>query len=124
MSLKIASYNETVCYICGTSKHSLAKFCKRCKKILDRVDVRRKHDKEARIKALKASWDGSCFRCGYSGVKLEDKNHKAPLYITFDHRIPRKEDDIVITASVINDMKSDLGEEEFKNIVKVSRTFS
>ncbi|MDD5173478.1 MAG: hypothetical protein PHV48_01455 [Candidatus Omnitrophica bacterium] len=110
-------YKKTVCYICGLDKHLLAKFCKRCKKILDRIDTRRKHDRAARIKALKSSWDGSCFRCNYSGVKLEEKDHKSPLYITFDHRIPRKEDDIVIAASVINDMKSDLDEEEFKNVI-------
>ncbi len=117
MLLKSALHNETTCDICGSSKHPLAKFCKRCKKILDRVDVRKKHNRDARIKALKASWDGTCFRCNYSGVRLEEKDHKLPLYITFDHRTPRKEDNIVITASAINDMKSDLSEAEFKSII-------
>jgi len=105
------------CGICKLSKHPLANFCKRCKKIMDRICTRRKRDKDARIKALKESWDGECFRCYYSGVKLDEKNHHSPLYITFDHRIPRKEDDIVIAAAVINDMKSDLSEDEFKDLV-------
>ena len=119
MLAKNALDNKETCDICGSNKHPFAKFCKRCKKILDRVDMRRKHNKAARIKALKASWDGTCFRCYYSGVKLkwEEKDYKSPLYITFDHRIPRKEDDIVITASVINDMKSDLSDDEFKDVI-------
>jgi hypothetical protein len=105
------------CGICGMSKHPYAKFCKRCKKIIDRIDIRKKHNKSARIMALKKSWDGECFRCYYSGVKLEEKDHHSPIYITFDHHIPREESDIVIAAAVINDMKSDLSDEEFKNVI-------
>ena len=105
------------CGICGLSKHPLAKYCKRCKKIIDRIDMRSKHDKYARIKALKESWDGECFRCHYSGVRLEEKDQHSPLYRTLDHRTPRKEGDIVIVAAVINDMKSDLSDYEFKNVI-------
>ena len=118
--------NRTVnCDICGLSKHPLAKFCKRCKKIIDRIDIRKKHNKSARIIALKKSWDGKCFRCHYSGVRLEERDHHSPVYITFDHRIPREESDIVIAAAVINDMKSDLSDEEFKNAInQLSAWFS
>jgi len=113
------------CDICGLNKHPLAKFCPRCKKILDRVAIRRKHNKDARIKALKKSWDGERFRCYYSDIRLEEKDHHSPIYLTFDHRIPRIEDDIVIAAAAINDMKSDLSEAEFKNAVnQLSARFS
>jgi len=48
---------------------------------------------------------------------LVETNPEDPRYITFDHRIPRQEDDIVVAAACINDMKSDLSEDEFKAIV-------
>lgn len=105
------------CNICDNPTHPLAKYCKRCKKLIDRVDMRRKVDKNARVEALKMAWDGEYFRCYYSGIPLVEKDHKDPRYITFDHRVPRRESDIVISAAAINDMKSDLNEDEFKAVV-------
>lgn len=105
------------CDICESDKHPYASFCKRCKRLIGRVDTREKVDKEARIEALKNAWDGKGFRCYYTGVRLIDNNHKAPLYITFDHLIPRKGDKIVVTAAVVNDMKSDLSDREFRDFV-------
>ena len=122
--------NSLVCQICGSPKHQLAYCCKRCKRIIDRRGPRRKRgdtlgkpDKEARrkarLKALKNAWVGESFHCHYSGVRLvEDKeNSKDPRYLTFDHRTPRKESDVVVAAYVINDMKSDMTESEFKKMV-------
>ena len=105
------------CDVCDTPIHPLAKLCKRCKKFIDRVDIRNKPNKEARIDALKHAWDGKSFRCYYSGVELDEINHRNPRYLTFDHRIPRKEDDLVVTAACINDMKSDMTDEEFRAMV-------
>ena len=97
----------------------MAVFCRRCKRILDRVDMRRKPDRNARVRALKSAWDstGRVFRCYYTGLELNETDSKKPLYLTFDHRIPRNETDVVVTAACINDMKSDLTEEEFKAVV-------
>jgi hypothetical protein len=105
------------CDVCTAPIHPLAKLCKRCKKIIDRVDMRKKPDKLARIDALKRAWDGEAFRCYYSGVVLNENDHKNPRYLTFDHRIPRKEDDLVVASSCINDMKSDMTEQEFRDMV-------
>jgi len=106
------------CIVCGADKHRLAYCCKRCKKLIDRVDIRRKPDKEARIKALKRAWDGQRFHCYYTGVALIEDDHRSPLYLTFDHRTPRNEKDIVLAAQLINDMKSDMSENEFKAVVR------
>jgi hypothetical protein len=58
-------------------------------------------------------------------VPLVETNPKDPRYITFDHRTPRQEDDIVVAAACINDMKSDLSEDEFKGIVvQLARRFA
>lgn len=87
----------------------------------------RNSNKDARMRALKTAWDPKlkAFRCHYTGVVLEEEDHKDPLYLTFDHRTPRQEDDIVIAAACINDMKSDLTEDEFKSVVKqLARRFN
>jgi hypothetical protein len=108
------------CIICdAVLRHSLAKYCRRCGNIMERVEPRGKADIAARVKALKDSWDqeSECFRCHYSGIQLVDDKPKDPRYITFDHLSPRKEGEQVITASLIKDMKSDMSVEEFKIII-------
>ena len=106
------------CIVCSSElSNPLALYCNRCKKILNRIDTRRKHNREARIRALQQAWDGESFRCFYTGVKLVEDNFKDPRYLTFDHLTPRKEDDIVIVASAINDMKSDMADSEFRAMV-------
>ncbi len=109
--------SESKCDICGASTHHLAQLCKRCKKIRDRIDMRRRPNKEARTRALRLAWDGEAFRCYYTGVRLADDDPSDPRYMTFDHRTPRDEDDVVLCAACINDMKSDLSEEEFRAVV-------
>ncbi len=105
------------CEVCGDAIHPLAKLCRRCKKFVDRADTRRKPDRGARIAALREAWDGSCFRCHYSGVCLVEDDARNPRYLTFDHRTPRTGDNVVVAASCINDMKSDLSETEFRALV-------
>lgn len=106
-----------LCPVCDGPVHPEAEYCKRCKRILDRVDMRRKPDRAARAKALKTAWDSECFRCSYSGARLDEDDHHNPRYLTFDHRTPRQEDDVVVTAACLNDMKSDLTEAEFRTVV-------
>jgi hypothetical protein len=108
------------CVICDmVLRHSLAKYCTRCKNIMARVENRGKVDIAAQIKALKNSWDAEseCFRCHYSGIQLMDNNPRDPRYLTFDYLIPRREGEPVITAAIIHDMKSDMSVDEFKEIV-------
>ena len=115
---------EKSCEVCSAAIHPQAKLCKRCKKIIDRVDMRKKPDKAARIAALIRAWDGEAFRCYYSGIVLDEIDHRNPRYLTFDHRIPRKEDDLVVASACINDMKSDLTEKEFRDmVISLSKKF-
>jgi len=116
--------SSKVCEVCGKAIHPLAHCCKRHKRLLDRVDRRMKPDKKARLRALKEAWDGRGFRCHYSGITLVEDDPSDPRYLTFDHRTPRNESDIVVTAAVLNDMKSDLTEKEFRNmIIQLARRF-
>jgi hypothetical protein len=110
----------TRCVICDeTLRHALAKYCRRCGNIIDRVETHGKADIASLVKALQNSWDAEsdCFRCYYSGIRLVDANPRDPRYVTFDRLTPRKEGDLVITASLIHDMKTGLSLDEFKTIV-------
>ncbi len=108
------------CEVCqrATANHPLARLCVRCRKIVDRIEPRHvKHDVNARIRALSKAWDGEGFRCYYTGVRLVEDNQYDPRYLTLDHRVPGREDDIVVAALLINQMKSKLTEDEFKLII-------
>lgn len=106
------------CTVCGQPRHHLAYCCKPCKKLLDRIDTRgRKPNRDARINALRDAWDGEYFRCFYTGWPLRIDDHRHPFYLTWEHRTPRDEDDIVVAAALINDMKSDLTEDEFREVI-------
>jgi hypothetical protein len=111
------------CQVCSNPRHTLATLCTRCKKIRDRIDTRARRrgsrvDKAARTRALRKAWDpdAEAFRCHYSGVLL-DADHRSPWHVTFDHRTPRTESDVVLCAALINDMKSDLTEAEFRKVI-------
>ena len=67
--------------------------------------------------ALKEAWDGSGFRCFYTGVILDEKNSKSPKYLSFDHKTPRCEDEMVVTCALMNDMKTDMSDAEFRRVV-------
>ena len=106
------------CLICTKSlHHPQSIYCRRCRKLIDRINPRRKHNKAARIRALQKAWDGEAFRCYYTDIRLVEDNSKDPRYLTFDHRTPRQEDDIVIVAQAINDMKSDMTDKEFRRMI-------
>lgn len=114
--------NSKLCEVCDDSIHPQANLCKRCKKLLDRLDTRKtiRRNKGARLKALKSGYNkaGGFFECHYTHVRLVDDNHRSPRYLTFDHKIPRDESEMVLAAQLINDMKSDMTESEFKFMVK------
>jgi hypothetical protein len=110
------------CEVCDDSIHPQAKLCARCKKLFNRgiskkVIVR---NKEARLNALKLGYNkmGKYFECFYTHVRLVEDNHRSPRYLTFDHKTPRNESEMVLAAQLINDMKSDMDESEFKNMVQ------
>lgn len=105
------------CHVCGAERHPLAEYCRRCKRILDRVDMRRRPDRAARVRAMQQAWDGTSFRCYYSGVPLDEVDHHSPRYLTFDHRTPGCEEDMVLATACLNDMKSDMTEDEFRRMV-------
>jgi hypothetical protein len=115
------------CLICGDPKHPQAYACDRCRKILRRVEMRRdgkgklrKPDREARIRALQEAWnaDERCFRCFYTGVALNTDDHRDHRYLSLEHQTPGDETEIVVVTALINRMKTDLSDEEFRRLVQ------
>ena len=106
------------CIICSRPKSPRAVYCKLCKKLIDRKDDRVKVITKLRVQALKDAWDGQCFRCYYSGVRVIEDDPDSPRYLRFEHRTPGDESSVVIASALMNDMKSDMDESEFREAVK------
>jgi hypothetical protein len=121
------------CEICGDPKHPQAYACDRCRKILRRPDIRRdslgklrKPDREARKRALRKAWDSDarCFRCHYTAIELETDDHRDHRYLSLEHQIPGDETEIVVVSALINRMKTDLSDREFRRMVSaLARSF-
>ena len=108
------------CEVCGATIALRAKRCVRCNKFVNRRRAGTKPQKAVRVEALKRSWrsEDQRFHCHYTDAALDEEDPHSPRYLAFDHRTPREESDIVVTMQLINDMKSDLSEDEFRTVVK------
>ena len=114
------------CLICAEPRHPQAYACPRCKKILDRPEFRRdsegrlrRFDREARIRALKAAWnpEARVFRCHYTGVELDTTDWHDHRYLSLEHQTPGDESNITVVSALINRMKTDLSDAEFRRLV-------
>ena len=68
---------------------------------------------------MRDSWRDGAFHCFYTGVALIDdgtrwRDHR---YLAFEHRTPGDEASVVVTCSLVNRMKTDLTEEQFRAMV-------
>jgi len=105
------------CGICGGAGGKWAKrYCLRCRRLLKRSG----DAKAAYVAALQKAWsvgdDG--FLCHYSGVKLVEGGRKDPWALSFDHVVPGQKGNLVVCSFLINVMKAELSEEEFRVVVK------
>ena len=74
--------------------------------------------KGPRTEALKRAWSRElgAFLCHYSGAVLTD-DAASPWHISFDHRTPGKDADLVVCAAAINSMKGVFTDLEFRRVV-------
>ncbi len=109
-------------------KHPQAYACDRCRKILNRVELRRdaagkarKPNRDARIHALQDAWNKEkwVFECHYTKVPLltDAKDHRNHRYLSLEHQTPGVETDIVVVSLLINRVEDDLTDGEFKRMV-------
>ena len=76
---------------------------------------------------MRRQWDKkvAAFRCAYTGLPLttdKDADGRAgPMFATWEHvdpRSPSKASEVVLVGWLVNDMKTDLTDPEFKRMVK------
>jgi hypothetical protein len=97
------------------------KFCARCA----RLAFRMKHDRLFR-ESMEGIWDylrKYGYVCYYTQMTLVTDDPKSPWYLVFDHWMPRDPRKIVITSALVNEMKSDLTEDEFWYFIRQLANF-
>ena len=104
----VAVKSEVACKVCGVLHDPQMKWCPSCSKILGRIDTRAKHNKNARLAALKRAWGGSAFYCEITGWRLTTTDRESPFYLTWEHLTPGNEKKVVVAAALVNRMKVDL----------------
>jgi hypothetical protein len=104
------------CPACKRPAKTRSRYCARCGKIMDRARI--SLPVALILAALIDAYDSATdsFHCYYTGVILDTNNPKSPFYLVFDHLDPGQ-NKIVACARVINEMKKDLLEKEFRIIV-------
>jgi hypothetical protein len=104
------------CWACGEPVHRYnAKYCLRCAKFGRRM--RTKHFPAETVKAIWEYIRQYGYVCYYTGLPLNLDNEKSPLYLVFDHWIPGDASKVVICCAFVNEMKSDMTQDEFEDTV-------
>lgn len=105
--------DHSKCQICGKKiihTYSTRKYCHICAKYIAHMQSRFSPET---IKDTCSYIHTHGYKCYYTGISLDLKNSKSPYYCVLDHHIPHDSSKIVITFALLNEMKSDLTEDEF-----------
>jgi hypothetical protein len=107
------------CKLCGKQLDNRPKYCsEECGKIGRRINRHKKIGNKNKVfKRIRTYIRKYGYTCYYSKIPLNLNDHTNPYYLTFDHLIPRLNSEIVLAAAVINDMKSDMSEQEFEKMI-------
>jgi len=112
MFLKDTKQSDHKCIICGRpARAPKAEYCTYCYNICLRMSY-----EHFPPEAIESVWEyirKYDYICHYTKTPLDMDDPKSPWYCVFDHWIPANPSRIVLTSSLINDMKSDLTEDEF-----------
>lgn len=114
------------CQGCGRPSLKGSYLCERCRVLMNRVDIRkdaegrnRAPDKRARLRAMHQQCDDKAheFRCYFTGVILNNERGST-RQATWEHLTPGEESSVVLVADLVNRMKTDMTEGEFKALVR------
>jgi hypothetical protein len=113
--LPLTGYFPENCEICGKTPMKRGFYCVRCHGIM----TNESYDLDAKVQALRAAYDKILdgFRCHYTGFLLDLKDPASPWHLVFDHSLPGQPGKYTITCQIINQMKTQLSEEEFRKVV-------
>ena len=115
----LAADPKQLCSVCGKAilhVYSHTKYCCLCARYI----IRMKEDKLP-LDTIKDVCDyihKNGYKCYYTGMPLEVNDSSSPWYCVFDHWMPHDQRKVVLTSAVLNDMKSDLLEDEFWYYIK------
>jgi len=114
-----STQKEQLCCVCGKAilhVYSRTKYCRVCARYM----IRMKEEKfpADTMKEICDYIHDSGYICYYTEMPLEVNDSGSPWYCVFDHWMPHNPSKIVLTSAVLNDMKSDLLEEEFWYYIK------
>jgi hypothetical protein len=117
---------------CGQPSRAKGSYlCERHFRLLHRQDAKRKKhgwkvNHEVRFRAMQTQWNEKIggFECHLTKVKLSDDQF-SPLRASWEHLKPGNEKTAVLAAAIFNHMKSDLTENEFRDVVtELARYFA
>jgi len=112
----MSAYKKPVskkCDLCGKAVFSnKSKYCRRCSKFALRVKNKRLPPET--VKAIFEYVRTYGFMCFYTGMSLNMDDPDSPWHLEFDHWMPADPSKIVLTSRLLNEMKNDLTEVEFK----------
>lgn len=113
------------CRACSRPSVPGSYLCDPCRRLMGRLETRkdptgrgRVIDKQARLRAMQEQWDKQeqCFRCRFTDIPLTG-DYGSTSFPTWEHLTPGDESSVVLVADLINRMKADMTEPEFKSIV-------
>ena len=102
------------CCVCEKETPPRRIYCDRCRTLVG------SNDRTKRRAALRMAYDRSVdgFRCHWCGVLLEEEDDADPFHLCFDHLIPEKTSELVVSSEIFNHMKSDFAPEEFLRAIR------
>ena len=82
------------CCICEKETPPRKRYCDRCRTLVG------SNDRTKRRAALRMAYDRSAdgFRCHWCGVLLEEEDYADPFHLCFDHLIPEKTSELVVSS--------------------------
>jgi hypothetical protein len=115
LRLPPTGYFPEKCEICDKKPMKRGFYCARCHGIM----TDESYYLDAKVQALKSAYDKRAdgFRCHYTGFILDLEEAASPWHLAFDHSLPGQPGKYSVTCQIINQMKSQLSEEEFKKVV-------
>jgi hypothetical protein len=105
------------CKLCEKpAKSARSDYCARCS-----VFFQERYELRAKAKTCKERYDRArdVFTCSYCGVPVNLTDRKSPFFRSFDHRIPRRHNDLALSCVLMNRMKTDLSVEEFIVVIRM-----
>lgn len=105
--LRLPKGSDRVCWICR--KYAVTgqmKYCPRCKRLLNRSTG---ESWAVMAPALRGAYmpEQDTFLDCYLGIPLELYDFWSPFYLSYDHPVPGKKGDVVVTSMLANVMKAD-----------------